>query len=410
MVKLLHSVPKGEMVAIYMLAHQVLVAHDFTDDPEQAIQAVKEVVSVRYLRIMEPLQLDEAFREAHGARINTGIVSIDEQMQQLEQIAYHLSRVAGRKRLIWVTAGFPLLSSVQVYPGGSPQITGATPSGGLRAGAPPPAPPMLTSTTSALDQVARAMNHADVAVYAVDTRGLVVGSSGVTTGGRSSVPHAPTGQDSMVHLADRTGGTVVKGTNDVATALTKVLEDAGVVYTLGFYPDEKSLDRKFHDLRVHVKRPGVEVNHRKAYFASEPQPPSEEEVQAKIRDFSISPFDAPGIGLAVQVAPGKKADAVQMSVGFELSDVALEHQNDRWKGAADLVIVEQAKDGHALTLVSETFNFDMTEEAYRARLRNGVSLAKEIPMLPGLYQLRVLVADRRTGRIGSLRVFPPKPD
>jgi hypothetical protein len=49
-------------------------------------------------------------------------------------------------------------------------------------------------------------------------------------------------------------------TNSVACAVT---------YTLGFYADANLLDGRFHELKVHVKRSGLQVRTRCGYFAQE---------------------------------------------------------------------------------------------------------------------------------------------
>ncbi len=96
--------------------------------------------------------------------------------QALEAIAHHLAPVPGRKSLIWVTDSFPLLIKTEHD---------------------------TKDFSKDMKEAARALNDANVALYAVDARGLVVGNFGSARG-----PWGLTmpGIDTMNDLAGLTGG------------------------------------------------------------------------------------------------------------------------------------------------------------------------------------------------------------
>jgi VWFA-related protein len=123
-------------------------------------------------------------------------------------------------------------------------------------------------------------NRSNTSFYPVDPRGLTVFDEGI-------VPSAGVGigldanptlslkeegsrltarSQTLRQLADGTDGTAVVGTNNIATALRRVVDDLSSYYLLGYYSTGK-LDGKFHSISVRVKRPGVSVRARRGYQA-----------------------------------------------------------------------------------------------------------------------------------------------
>ncbi|MGZ4790013.1 MAG: VWA domain-containing protein [Terriglobales bacterium] len=141
-----------------------------------------------------------------------------------------MAPVPGRKSLIWATSSFPMLTRIR-------------------------------NASHDMEEAARALNDANVALYAVDARGLVGGFGpiwGIT------VP----GLDTMNTLAGLTGGRAFYVDNGLDSLIEEAVEDSELIYTLGFYPSQESQDGDWHKLKVVVGRPGVSVRYREAYFAS----------------------------------------------------------------------------------------------------------------------------------------------
>jgi len=79
------------------------------------------------------------------------------------------------------------------------------------------------------------------------------------------------GDRSLRDLSQATGGRVyfVQDEKDFARAYAEIADLLRHEYSLAFVPPV--LDGKIHELRVQVKRPGVQVEHRPAYLAAAPQ-------------------------------------------------------------------------------------------------------------------------------------------
>jgi VWFA-related protein len=108
-----------------------------------------------------------------------------------------------------------------------------------------------TEYTDILHGITRAANDTNTAIYVFDPRGLQVG-------GRMS--------DMLVTIAYGTGGQPMV-TNDFAAQFTRtIVNPASAFYLLG-YAKEVAADGKFHEIKVRVKRSGLEVRARNGYWA-----------------------------------------------------------------------------------------------------------------------------------------------
>jgi VWFA-related protein len=118
--------------------------------------------------------------------------------------------------------------------------------------------------------------------------------------------------DSLLSLAEETGGRPFVGSNRPELQLPQMVRDASAYYLLG-YKSPAPVDGKFHRIKVRVKKDGYEIRARSGYFA-----PSLGEVER---------------GRAEAVAAGVPAD-VERAVGELSLNERSDHPIDYWIGMA----------------------------------------------------------------------------
>jgi VWFA-related protein len=118
-------------------------------------------------------------------------------------------------------------------------------------------------------------NHANASFYTVDPRGLPAWDSDI---GPDPPPPLRVDQQILFErqnnlraLAAATDGVAVMNNNDIARGLQRVVNDLTSYYLLGYYSTNTKLDGKFRNIKVRVKRPGVEVRARRGYRAATPE-------------------------------------------------------------------------------------------------------------------------------------------
>ncbi len=114
-------------------------------------------------------------------------------------------------------------------------------------------------------------NRANASFYTVDPRGLPVFDSSMGPGAPPVNVDAQLLRgrlDSLRALADTTDGIAVLNNNDLDTGMKRISDDLSSYYLLGYYSTNGKLDGRFHEIKVRVKRPGVDVRARKGYRAA----------------------------------------------------------------------------------------------------------------------------------------------
>ena len=127
------------------------------------------------------------------------------------------------------------------------------------------------------DQLRRVFDEANknnVAIYALDPRGLTsfeydinesVGDVRVDSASLRML------QNSLRSMADETDGRAIVNQNDLAKGLRQLVQDSSTYYLLGYNSADAPQDGKFHEIKVRVKRRGLQVRHRKGYWALTPE-------------------------------------------------------------------------------------------------------------------------------------------
>jgi VWFA-related protein len=385
LIRFVSTLDPKDRVAIYSLSASLAVLSDFTNDRArlQAVLEKYQPVSITRREDVDPLPVHTPVPCCFDAAIDqdrqalAGLANrsrTETTMLALASIAAHVAGIPGRKNLVWLTADLP-------FPGGV---------------------------------AARAVSRANLAVYPVDARGLLPAApidngdpgalsvfGGIARSSRqgSEPPGLPTMQD----LAAETGGRAFINTNDLAGAIRAAVEDAAVTYTLGFYPDEDSLDGKFHELRVHVKRPGIEARYPKHYLAlTDALSP-----QLKQREFQRaleSPLESATIPLLARVARSNdpKSSSLTIAGTVDIRNLQLEQDGAMRKGAVEIYIYQQDTAGRVLDKSRTKLNLQLTAENYVAYLKSGVFFRQTIAAKADLSRLRILAGDPITGAIGSL--------
>jgi hypothetical protein len=281
-------------------------------------------------------------------------------IKALREIADHVAGIPGRKSLIWLTASMP--------------FNGET--------------------------VARVVSRANLAVYPVDARGLATSYNSHFVGRGSGIPQGAdltSGQIEMREVADETGGRAYLNNNDLSGAIRKAIDDAAVTYTLGFYVDAKSLDGKFHEIKVRVKNPGMEVHYPRGYYAL-----AEKTAENNVDRIVLSPLEAEEVHLLARVERVAAPASLSVSGSIDLKNIEMRTVGTMLAGSVELYLVQQDPAGEVLDKSREKMVLRLTQEEYASYLKTGLFFRKVIPAKHNVATLRVVAGDPRTAKMGSL--------
>ena len=119
-----------------------------------------------------------------------------------------------------------------------------------------------------LQDVFDACNRNNTSIYALDPRGLSAGEFDLSTNisMRTSQAYLNSSMDALRTLAENTDGRAIVNRNDLGAAMKQIVRDASAYYLVG-YTTQAPSDGKFHEIKVRVKRSGVQVRSRRGFWA-----------------------------------------------------------------------------------------------------------------------------------------------
>jgi VWFA-related protein len=366
--------------------------------------------------------------EAQTDNVNKGFRTLIS-LATTNSVILGLKSIPGRKSVVLISGGLPLYESNEQ---GTviDRTTGETI-------AVQEVRPLYGDTSSLIQTIVDNAGRAGVVVNTMDVRGLqprpgvrgfqdteaksglgmTVGSASVGGGGmnpgfgRTPDVALIAGTDSLAGaeglraIANATGGVATINTNNFATGLDKILSRADGYYLLGYTSTEK-FDAKFHKVSIKVKRDGAHIYSRAGYYAREDVAitAATTKEEAVIRA-ATSPLVKRELGVTSFVqhkfTPDAKAE-VDIHIFIDPKTLNFTQSPDgRYKDSFDLVVFVFDSTGKARGGFSETVNTNLTAEEYKRALTTGLSDSGHTELPPGNFQLRVVVRENETGRIGT---------
>lgn len=330
-----------------------------------------------------------------------------------------LKKIPGRKNLVLITEGIPIF---ETHDSGS----------------------AYSNTASILSQLTNNAFRAGVVINSLDPRGLraTPGVKGfAATPAKSAMGGGMTpasaledatfgkgdaGENSALggmlaggaeHLglstvAGYTGGISVVNTNNFEAGLDKILARSNGYYTLAFRPTE-ALDNKSHKLEIKVRRSGVKVYFHKSYLAREdptggPRTKEDAVVAAALSPLAKADVDVTP-NVAVKLLPGKSLVDVQMLIGANKLHFT-ETPAKTYQASFDVVAFIFDQVGKRYAGLSETVNLNLTAEDYQLALTEGVAYSATTELPSGYYQVRAVVREASSGRVGTFSKYVEIPD
>jgi VWFA-related protein len=338
-----------------------------------------------------------------------------------------MKSLPGRKSLVLISGGLPLAetSLSQVTVGGAPVPIMETKA-------------YLGNVSYLLRQLIDRASRAGVVINTLDIRGLSA-SRGVSrftdpgneatsrlgstsAGGQGRLPNMGTfdnlaldttsGHQGLQALADSTGGVSVVNTTNFSAGLEKILARSSY-YIIAYTPSE-AFDNKYHKLEIKVSRPGVKIYAREGYFATPDAsrgPLTKEEAMVKAAMSPLARRDIEMAGrLQYRFLPENAAE-VDINLLVNANNLEFKQAADgKYHSTFDVVGFVMNSMGKSMGGFSQTVTANLTPADYKRAQAAGLSYTAHAQLPPGSYQLRAVVREPETGRLGSMSQYLEVPD
>jgi VWFA-related protein len=268
--------------------------------------------------------------------------------------------------------------------------------------------------------------RADLAIYSVDTRGLqaVTSLSDASTGsyrgqvafnGGSLLNNMNANfdtQEVMATLSSDTGGKAFLDSNDFAPAFAQVQKDNSAYYAIGFHSTNTARDGKYRKLTFKLDRPSVKLEYRPGYYApADFKHSGKEDREQELEDQLAS--DLPATDMAVYMdAMYFRLDENRFFMPVSLvvpgSQIPFVNGGDKDKATLDIIGAVIDESQRPVGRVRDTVKLNL-DPSLQARQKN-IQYTTSFNLPPGKYQLKFVVRENQTGRMGSFIADVTLPD
>jgi len=432
--KLVNEIPAPTPVAIFLLAHGLTVVQNFTTDRALLRAAVNRSM-LPLPRVKNPqtdsqnsfsttgtgAQNTQDFQKLEYGEQTTIIA--DETSDAMQAIAKDLSGYPGQKDLVWVSEAFPQW----ILPG-----EGAGPNSEGTGHAPLNNPFRQTFSGSAnygkkLEADARALVDARVTVYPVDARGLVppglYDASGniLATNPEYAANPASIGpamgaeltrentdltfsQASMEQIAEDTGGTACRNTNDLSGCAKSAIEDSSPDYELSYYPAGVKWDGSFHRITLKTDLHGVKIRYRRGYSAIDTTALAKKRPMQFFEEACASLLPGTSIGVRAEALRAPQPEESRYLLSISPSALSVTPADGKLALHLRLGVCEFATRGGRFHIYTRDLTKKFSPRNAEKWQKQDLQSVVDYKAKPETTRLRLAVLDTSTGLTGSVDV------
>jgi VWFA-related protein len=328
---------------------------------------------------------------------DTGISST---LENFANVAHGFAGIPGRKELIWITAAFPF------------SITNPDESDSR-------------DFSVAYKRTFQLLNDANIAVYPVDIRGLLVQVFGdisvCTTCGRSlssgmqnaelianpnvGITESTANIATLESFASMTGGKAFYNRNDIDKSMQAANRDAAGYYMLGYYRISAPAKAEWRKLKVKSIRDGTKVRARSGYFAL-PDAESVGDAKTELQQAALSQVQYTALPVMVKIQGITENGAnkvVKARISVPPNTVTIDGSQGN-RVLVDFVGLARDIKGDMKGSFSQTFRGNLKPEDVSRFDAAGLNYGNQFELPSGEYSLKFVVRDGVSGRIGSVIV------
>ena len=292
----------------------------------------------------------------------------------------------------------------------------------------------ITEAQSVIDatrEMIATATRANVAVYAVDPRGL--GAEFQDNAAIQSFPDDTTlglgmgsifnevrlSQDSLRVMGEETGGFAVVNKNSFQDAFQRIVDDNSSYYVMGYYSSNDRRDGRFRKIEVKlVNRPGLSVRARKGYVAPrgrapETKPTTSNGTSPELKDAIESPLPLTGLPIGMTAAvfkgPAPKGSVV-ISTFIAGSMLPFVESGGMMKNSLEVLAIATDMKGKTFPTDRATVDLNMKPDTAKRVTATGFRVIQSLELEPGRYNLRVAAREGNTRKAGSVTFDLEVPD
>ncbi len=297
----------GDRVMLVTYDRETHLRRPFTTDPTTIASALFEIEKISAMGNSAERDRQEILREINDSEdpsyatlrarqyAESVFNDLTFSLNAIKETASSLAGLPGRKAVLYVSSGLPLVAAEDVFHAIQDKWASAT-SAIMES--------RQYDATRRYQEILAQANANRITFYTIDAGGLRVSTSISAENARPNASgfvdsvYFSNLQGSLQLMAERTGGKAIYNTNDPTKGLDLIADDFRNYYSLGYSPAHSG-DGRYHDIQIKMKRKDLVARHRDGY--------RDKTVEARMSDgvFSSLFFDVENNPLAVVIDRGR---------------------------------------------------------------------------------------------------------
>jgi len=396
----------GDQVMIASYDRSLHIRHPFTIDIDNASLALDELEKMTgyaqtremeraeaVAAIYETDSLHRALFEAKSFADNT-FNEANQSLDGLREMLDSLAGIPGRKMLIHVSDGLPAVPGQDLYQAVQQRFSDQS--------------ALAEAISRDLSQryvhLIGEANSSRISFYTIDAAGLRTQSG---MGAENQAVNSPTGvsfavdavrtsnlQDTLITLADKTGGQAIFNTNDVSEGLKRVTRDFHNYYSLG-YRAPISKRGRYHEIEVRMpdKERQWRIRHREGYRDK----PVESQMEDLVAAFFVHGYQTNPLGAEIDMGPQSRLDDgnydVAIRVRVPIGKITLLPLGEFHQAQVRLYFSAIDEEGSKSPMGEMPLELRIPNESVEVALQDEVARIINLTMRPGPHKFVVGVRD-----------------
>lgn len=348
---------RGDRVMLVSYDRSLHIRHPFTADPQLIANALFDLETVTGHAVHLDSERRDILRDIEEAE---GVGEVDWRIRQfaenqandlafsvdaLKEIVDSLAGLTGRKAVVYVSDGLPMVPAEDLYYALTQKFHDSTSLTLSRE---------FDNSRRFIDLSSRAATNS-VVVYTIDAAGLRAPEAASVQAATANTPGMGTFVDNinisniqapLLMMAEETGGYAIYNSNDVGPGLDRVASDFSSYYSLGYSPAHSGTGR-LYKIKIKLKgdRKGLRIRHRASYRDK----PLNDRMTDVARASLTYGFDSNPLDLVVRFGEAAQQDKgiymMPILVGIPLDNIVLVPLESVHEGRVRLYFGAMNEDG-----------------------------------------------------------------
>jgi VWFA-related protein len=208
----------------------------------------------------------------------------------------------------------------------------------------------------------------------------------------------------LFRLSNDTGGMFYHNSNDLYDGLRKTVQRRSSYYVLTYVKASSGNDGRYHQIKIEVARPGLELSYRKGYYAPKEEMIFERRRKEDILEALQTPANLNEIPMGLAYSFYQEDNStyvVSLATKVNIRGLQFLEEDSRHRNLLNVVVVAFDELNHYVDGIEKSIDFRLTGANYATLLDYGLSSTVEFKLPPGRYKIKAVVREGVQGKMGS---------